>query len=611
MFSKIGFIVRYWLCWILFFEIARLVFLLKNFSDARAAGLHTSLLSLWYGARMDISMAAYLTFPVALIITFSVFIRALQKPLIFKIYTGIVLLIMLLLIVIDINLFKAWGYRIDASIIKYLSNPKEVYASMAYLPVFWVLIFFIVIYLLIGFVFNKIISYLLKNILPDNIKLLGFFVLLLISGLFIIPIRGGLQLTPLNQSSVYFSQNNFANLSAINAPWNFMYSLNQNIESSENPFQYLDKKQASAIVDSLYYHQIGPTPKALSTQTNVIIVVWESFTEKATHLQIDGHEITPGFKALKKEGIYFSNIYATGDRTDKGIVAVLSGYPAQPLTSIVKIPGKASKLPMLSTQFSKAGYHTAFYYGGELEFANIKAYLLGGSFSNFISINDFEKKDQNSKWGAHDGVVMQKIFSDLNKQPQPFFYTWLTLSSHEPFETPVPPVLSGKDVPSLFLNSLHYTDSTLNDFVQQSKKQAWWANTIMVIVADHGHRLPATGKKLDDFKIPLLFLGGGLNKSGINVDKVGSQIDLPATLLGQMGLPYQSFRWSKNLMDSTAKPWAYFSFNNGFGFVQPGKSLLYDNVGKSIMEKQGLITQQDINRGKAIEQLSFQDYLDK
>ena len=570
-----------------------------------------SLLSLWYGARMDISMAAYITIPVTLLIAFSVFVRQSQKPLIFKIYTGIVLLIMLLLITIDVNLFKAWGYRIDASFIKYLSNPKEVYASIAYLPIFWIVLFFIVIYLLLNKFFNKIILRGLKKIKPDKIKLLSFFVLIIFLGFFIIPIRGGLQLSPLNQSSVYFSQSNFANLAAINAPWNFMYSLNHNTESSDNPFKYLDDTQAAHLVDSLYSHQPYKAFQTTRAKTNVIIVVWESFTEKATHLQSEGHEITPGFNALKKDGIYFSNIYAIGDRTDKGIVGVLSGYPSQPITSIVKVPSKASKLSMLSTQFSKAGYHTAFYYGGELEFANIKAYLLGGSFNKFISINDFDKKDQNSKWGAHDGVVIQKLLTDLNKQPQPFFYTWLTLSSHEPFETPVPQVLTGKDVPSLFLNSLHYTDSTLYDFVQQSKKQTWWANTIMVIVADHGHPLPETGKRLDNFKIPLLFLGGALNKTNIEIDKIGSQIDLPATLLALLGLPYQSFKWSKNLLDSSTHPWAYFSFNNGFGFVQPGKSLLYDNVGKRIMEKNGSITEQDINRGKALEQITFQDYLNK
>jgi phosphoglycerol transferase MdoB-like AlkP superfamily enzyme len=611
MLSKIWFILRYWFCWIIFFEIARLVFLLKNFSTVKAAGFKTALLSMWYGLRMDFSMAAYITIPVVLIILIAIFIKPLQKPLLLKIYTGIVLLLMLLLVLIDLNLFKAWGFRIDATVLKYLSSPKEVYATIAYLPIFWIALFFIIIFVLLSKGFNLLITRWQKNILYDKAKLLSFLMLVLVMGLFIIPIRGGVQQTPLNQSSVYFSQNNFSNLAAINPAWNFVYSLNHNIEASKNPFQYLETKQATALVDSLFTHGTDTLLVKPAIKPNVIIIVWESFTEKATHISVQGHEITPGFNQLKKEGIYFSHIYATGDRTDKGIVGVLSGYPSQPITSIVKEPGKASKLPMLSTQLKNDGYNTAFYYGGELEFANIKAYLLGGSFNKFTSINDFDKKDQNSKWGAHDGVVMQKMLNDINEQQQPFFYTWLTLSSHEPFETPVPQVLSGRDVPTLFLNSLHYTDSILYEFIQQSKKQPWWQNTIIAIVADHGHPLPETGKRIDNFKIPLLFLGGFLSKTGIEIDRVGSQVDLAPTLLGQIGLPYNQYAWSKNILDTTTKQWAYFSFNNGFGFVQPGKDFLFDNVGKTFIEQHGNVLPQDIKAGKAMEQLSFQDYLNK
>src|SRR5690606_11469546 len=106
----------------------------------------------------------------------------------------------------------------------------------------------------------------------------------------------------------------------------------------------------------------------------------------------------------------------SGDRTDKGIVAILSSFPAQPKTSIVKIPSKVAKLPMLSELFNQHQYFTSFYYGGELEFANMKAYLTNGNFKHFTSIKDFAEKDRNSKWGAHDGVVMEKLFADLNQQ---------------------------------------------------------------------------------------------------------------------------------------------------------------------------------------------------
>jgi phosphoglycerol transferase MdoB-like AlkP superfamily enzyme len=304
-------------------------------------------------------------------------------------------------------------------------------------------------------------------------------------------------------------------------------------------------------------------------------------------------------------------MYGSGDRTDKGIVAVLSGYPAQPTTSIVKTPVKASKLPMISKVLAAKGYSTSFYYGGELEFANMKAYLLGGDFEKYTSKNDFDSKDQNSKWGAHDGVVMQRVVDGLNKETSPFFCTWLTLSSHEPFEIPVPPVLKGTDDVSLFLSSLHYTDQVVYDFIEQCKKQPWWANTLVVITADHGHRLPRTEKKINDFKIPVLFLGGALRQQGIINERVGSQTDIPATVLAQLNLPVKDFAWSRNLFDPAAPQWAYFCFNNGYGFVQPGNYFIFDNVGKKPIETGGALSAADTAKGKAIQQLSFEDYLGK
>ena len=154
--------------------------------------------------------------------------------------------------------------------------------------------------------------------------------------------------------------------------------------------------------------------------------------------------------------------------------------------------------------FFQHGYHTSFYYGGELEFANMKSYLMGSGFKHFVSKGNFDSKDQNSKWGAHDGVVMQKIQNYLNNQKSPFFTTWLTLSSHEPYETPVEPIIKGSDNESLFLNSLHYSDTVVSEFIEHCKKQPFWKNTLIIIVADHGHRLPASKNKINDFKIPFI-----------------------------------------------------------------------------------------------------------
>ena len=614
MFSKAWFVLRYWIGWVIFFQLARLAFLFSNFSSVKTAGTNNFFGSMFYGMRMDMSMSVYLSLLVCVFAALAVFIPLFRSARLYKIYSAIVLLPVLLLIFADIGLFKEWGFRVDATFLKYLANPAEAWASVSHLPIFAIIVSFVVIYALLVYLFNIWLNKLSSALHSPGKKWMNFFALLLLAGLFIIPLRGGLQLAPLNQSSVYFSDNNFANQSAINAPWNFMHSISHNTDTKKNPFVYMEVAEARALRDSLF-RTTGQHENILRStagpKTNVIFIVWESFTEKATHLQRDGIEITPRFNELKKEGIYFSDIYATGDRTDKGIVGVLSGYPSQPTTSIVKTPVKASRLPMISKTLAAQGYNTSFYYGGELEFANMKAYLLGGAFKKFTAKNDFDPKDQNSKWGAHDGVVMKKLLEGLSKEAGPFFCTWLTLSSHEPFEVPVPAVFKTADETSLFLNSLHYTDAVIYDFLQQCKLQRWWNNTLVVIAADHGHRQPSTGKKIDDFKMPLLFLGGAIAQQGMIKDRIGSQVDIPATVLAQLNISAKDFVWSRNLFDSRSLPWAYFSFNNGYGFVQPGNYYIFDNVGKKPIEEAGNPAINDVKKGKAIQQLSFQDYLDR
>jgi len=585
-----------------------------NFQYSRSFPTATLFRTFFYGIRMDASMASYLTIPLCIFLLLAVFFDLFSRSFLYKIYTAIILLPILLIIFCDLPVYRAWGNRLDATPLKYLSSPKEAWASVSNLPVFWILIFFILGYLLIYRFFQRLIKANIVLIKNKQHKLMQSLLLLVFMGLQIIPLRGGIQQTPLNQSSVYFSRDNFINLAALNVPWNFMHSLNQNTESTKNPFAWLDSNEARSIKDSLLL-QRGQTEKIIDLvkkpAPNIIIIVWESFIEKATHITRDGHEVTPRFNEMKKDGLYFSNIFCSGDRTDKGIVAVLSGYPAQPITSIIKIPQKAAKLPTLPRLYLDRKYNTSFYYGGELEFANMKSYLLGSGFQDFTSKDDFKKKDQNSKWGAHDNIVKDKLLDDLSKKQTPFFATWLTLSSHEPFETPVSTVIRGKDDESLFLNSLHYTDSTIYDFIEKAKQQSWWDNTIIIITADHGHRLPNTGKQVDDFKIPLLLLGGALTKKGIENNKTGSQIDIASTLIAQTGIEQNPFVWSKDLLKNETKSWAYFSVYNLFGFVQQDQYFIFDNIGKIITEQKGNVTEADIRKGKAIEQESFADYLDK
>ncbi len=137
------------------------------------------------------------------------------------------------------------------------------------------------------------------------------------------------------------------------------------------------------------------------------------------------------------------------------------------------------------------------------------------------------------------------------------------------------------------------------------------AKYIIVIIADHGHALPETGKKSDNYRIPILWLGGALSETGITIDKVTSQLDIASTISAQLEIREKHFPFSKNIFDDTNKEWAFFSFNNGFGFVQNKKTFVFDNVGKNVLEQQGLINSKDIESAKALQQIIYQDYLDK
>lgn len=611
MLGRIKFLFIYYLVWVAFFEVARALFLFYHFSHAQALSIDTVLLTFVYGLRLDLSMAAYILVPVCLFVLLSVFVPFFRKAVSYKVYSFTILFFVLLIIVADLEVYKQWGFRMDATPLKYLSSPKEAWASISHLPVFLILTLFILVYLGICYLVRQLLNRIINLLQGKSHQVVSFLLVAAVMPFLIVPIRGGLQLAPINQSSVYFSANNFANLAAINAPWNFLHGIFNKASSTYNPYNYLEPKHARKVVDSLYAMQ-GSRRTVLNTTTpNVLMIIWESFTDKATDTSINGKEVTPRFNQLKQEGIYFSNVYASGDRTDKGLSAILSGYPAMPNSSIIRVPNKAAKLASISRLLKEKGYAIPFYYGGEPEFANIKSYLRQGAFDPLIDVNDFRAEDRNSKWGAHDGVVAKRLFDDLQTIRLPFFATWLTLTSHEPFETPDPPVFEGKEHVIQFLNSHHYTDKVVYDFIQRCKKQAWWKNTLVIIVGDHGHSLPQSKHRWDNFTIPMLWLGGALNQTGVVVTQTISQLDIATTLTKQLGVQGNPFPFSKDIFDSTSKQWAFFSFNNGFGFMQPAKKLVFDNVGKQLIEQEGVLTDSDLHAGKAMQQMTFQDYLDK
>jgi len=601
----------YFLYWLLFFAIARAAFLLYHFQLTRTLSGGEIFKTFLYGLRMDASFTAYIClFPFLLFLIKSV---AVHLPInkIIRIYTYVLVIIISFLIIADLGLYTAWGYRMDATPLQYFKSPKEMGATISSAPVFSLLLIFIVLAVIYLFIYKKYFNPYIDRAQKKFHIADSFFSLFLLTFLFI-PIRGGIQKIPMIISDVYFSQKIFADHAAINLPWNITFSI-LNQHNPHNPFDYFSKEKSEQLVNSLY--DTGPLriPSILSVaKPNIIFIILESYTAKWVGCLGGVPGVTPNLDKIAEDGLLFTHIYAAGDRSEKGQVAVLSGYPNQAITSIVKTPTKTLHLPSLNQSLEKIGYRSSYTYGGELAFANIKSYLINIGVERLVGKYDFPVSERTTSWGVHDQYVFKRFYDDIHKEKQPFFAAMFTLSSHEPYDVPMKPHFKGTDETTLFENSVYYTDSIIGHFINTLKQDTLWKNTLIVFVADHGHPLPGhdPNDRPSKFRIPLIFSGGALSMKG-RINNIGSQTDIVTTILDQMHLPTKDFKWGKDLLDSSAKQFAFYSFNDGFGFVTPQGTETMDNVSrKPIYISPGYDTS-NLKYGKAYMQFSYQDFLDR
>lgn len=595
--------------WLLYFIFSKIIFLVYHHALTATLTAAEVFKVFLYGLKMDVSFTAYTCiFPFLLFLLRAVFSK-IKIAKILYIYTIFVLIVLTFITTADLELYTAWGYRMDATPLQYFNSPKEMASTVSSSPLFLLLAIF-VIFLLLFILFYKKFVYTYTQIKPNRLSPIYIAASLFLLIFLFVPIRGGVQKIPMNQSDVYFSEKLFADHAAINLPWNVVFSiLNKN--SNQNPFDYFPENKAQKLVADLY--NTGPVniPFILNTKRpNVIFIILESFTAKFVGCLGGEAGVTPNLDKIAADGLLFTNIYAAGDRSEKGLVAVLSGYPNQAITSVIKTPTKTEKLPQITRSFENTGYNTSYTYGGELEFANIKSYLINAGFDTLVSKYSFPVSQRTTSWGVHDQFVLNNFYDKIIKKQQPFFATLFTLSSHEPFDVPMAPRFPGKDESTLFKNSVAYTDSCIGAFVNRLKQNPIWENTLIVLVADHGHHLP--GHDRNDapikFRIPLIFSGGALKIKG-EITTIGSQTDIDKTVLDQLGISSSPFIWSKDLLDSAAKPFAFYTFNNGFGFVTPKTTVTVDNVSKKVIYTNNVHDSSALNFGKAYMQLSYQDYL--
>jgi phosphoglycerol transferase MdoB-like AlkP superfamily enzyme len=497
----------------------------------------------------------------------------------------------------------------DYTPVMYLKTPAEAMASVSTIKAAGLLLTILVISAFFIYVYRLTTDKFFDSMERVKDRLLNTLVFTLLLGSLIIPVRGGFGVAPINAGSVYFSPKMFLNHTAVNAIWNVGTTAFTR-KPVTNPYNFGDIEAATNLVDSLLAVKGSPLSVLNTSEPNILFLILESFSGYLIGPLGGDPMVTPNFNRLVDEGILFTGFYASGTRTDKAMPAILNGYPAQPAQSIIKEPKKSQSLPGIVRVLSEKGYKSAFWYGGEINFANFRSFVIGSGFNTIITKDDFDPEDFNSKWGVHDHKLFEALKDSMRNVREPFINVVLTLSSHEPFDVPMETVFEGSDNMMKYKNSVFYADRCLGDFIEWARTTEWWNRTLVIMVPDHCGRvseaMPAHSPDL--FRIPMLWIGGALSGAGIKIDKHGDQTDIPVTLMNQLGLKVR-FPFGKDLLSEGSSSFSFYTYNEGLGFITDSSVYVYDHKLKDHLIREGADAGLAEKAGKAYLQVLFNDYL--
>lgn len=608
--------VRTYLLLLIMLMVQKPVFLLLENAPASQSG-HSlwadMAATVWHGLPLDLAIAAYLCVVPGLLLAASVYVSHGIIRALFNGWMALASLVVAVCLVLNLALYPYWGFPLDSTPFFYFfSSPADALASTSV----WLNVGAAVAALLLAGAMWLVLR--LRRPQPRRDHRLMYrhrgrtaLATLLLTALLFLPIRGGVTVSTNNTGRAYFSQSAFLNHAAVNPVFSLMESLSRASDFSQQ-YRFMDDATATRLLRTMTNtsdRQTRPLLKPVTARTatpDILIIVLEGFASDMM-ASLGGHhpEVAPCLDSIATHGsVLFTHFYANSFRTDRGLVSILSGYPAQPTTSIMRHTERASRLPSIArTLVREKGYETTYYYGGDVDFCGQRAYLVSQGFQTILSDASFPLQDKLSKWGVPDHLVAQRVAADLGRRSRrPQLRVLQTSSSHEPFDVPYHRLSDER------LNAFAYTDSVVGRLIADYRRLPQWKDALIVVVPDHvgGYKEPLDNLSPTRFQIPLILTGGAVAQTA-RVDAVGSQIDIAATLLGQLGIAHHDFRFSKNMLSAEAPRFAFFAVPDAFGLVTPSATVVYDNQAQKAVHASGTRTDYEQQRGKAFLQKLFDD----
>ncbi len=622
--QALRFVALYVVC-LAIFAISRLCFVWVQPVDVRGALSAGDLLQIsLHGLPLDVATAAYLCAPVWLCLGLGLWLRVKGARIIYKVYAALVAVALSLILVGDACLYRFWNMRIDATVWNYLSQPQGALQSVTMVFALAAVLAVLAVGLAAYWLFVKVF-------LPANKKTerrrcfsksrltlhgrIGWTVAWAIcGGLLFLGIRGGVGKSTANVGMAYFSERQFLNHAAVNPAFSLFSSTLKRKDFSKEA-RYFAPDECRRIFSMLGYNteSVG-TDSLLSTpRPNVVLVLMEGCGGTFVHAvdSLSDANVTPNLNRLANEGVVFTQMYANSFRTDRGTVCTLSGCPAFPDFSVMKMPVYCEKLPSIASSLKGAGYNTSFLYGGDINFTNTRGYLQSTGYERIDGEEAFPRNVRKTHdWGVTDRIVFDTLYNRIVQAPlnRPWHIGVLTLASHEPWGVPYDRI-KGDQV----ANSMAYLDHCIGEFVERLRRTPQWKNTLLIFLPDHGIGYPAglTDEQERRSHIPCIFAGGAVKQSR-KVEVICNQTDLAATLLGQLGIAHGDFRLSRDVLSNTyTHPSAVHCWPEGI-YYKDNSGISAINILSSpvrTLREVPSASQRRINAAKAFLQTSY-DLLD-
>ena len=513
------------------------------------------------GLRFDLILMCYIAFLPTVLISLlpDSVLKHFKK--FFNIYFIFFLFLFLLMELSTLDFINQYDTRPNRLFLDYLIYPKEVVGTLlkSYLPSLIITTILLGIALFFAFKHGKKIFYPFDSTYKTKLLLFPLVAFFLFFGA-----RGSLtSKRPINASNAIFCSDQMTNSLGLNSLYTVAFAA-YSIKNEGDVKKYGKMDELEAYTRVKKYMDVTEfipgevpflhlqKPDAPQPKYNVVIFLQESLGAEYVGC-LNGLPLTPELDKLAKEGLLFTNLYCTGTRSVRGIEQVTAGFLPNPSESIVKLGGSQQGFFTLADAFGRQNYDTSFIYGGMANFDNMASFFNGNGFKNIIDETDFDKDGKKyamkGTWGYCDedlAVKANEYYKNLGNKP--FFSLMFSTSNHEPFEFPDGRIDLYEQPKNTVHNAMKYADFSIGKFFELAKKEAYFKNTIFVIIADHNTR--TYGKNLvpvNKFHIPALIIAPNVEK-GSTYDNLASQMDIPSTVLALSGITTKTPMPGRNLL---------------------------------------------------------------